>query len=48
MDHIGMDLGKKESQIAIVTEAGELIDKRLRTERQRLTSTSRSGRWLRS
>ncbi len=32
-----MDLGKKESQIAIVTEAGELIDKRLRTERQRLT-----------
>src|SRR3989442_12825459 len=32
-----MDVGKKESQIANVTEAGELIDKRLRTERQRLT-----------
>ena len=36
MDHIGMDLGKKESQIAILTEAGELIEKRLRTERERL------------
>ena len=23
MDHIGMDLGKKESQIAILTESGE-------------------------
>ncbi len=23
MEHIGMDLGKKESQIAIITEAGE-------------------------
>jgi transposase len=31
-----MDLGKKESQIAIITEAGELVEKRLRTERERL------------
>ncbi len=31
-----MDLGKKESQIAIITEAGELIEKRIRTERERL------------
>jgi transposase len=31
-----MDLGKKESQIAIITEAGELIEKRMRTERERL------------
>ena len=36
MDHVGMDLGKRESQIAILTEDGELIDMRLRTERQRL------------
>ena len=36
MEHVGMDLGKKESQIAIITEAGELIEKRMRTERQRL------------
>jgi hypothetical protein len=25
-----MDLGKKESQIAIITEAGELVEKRKR------------------
>ena len=31
-----MDLGKKESQIAIITEAGELVEKRLRTKRDRL------------
>src|SRR3972149_6394178 len=31
-----MDLGKKESQIAIITEAGELIELRIRTDRIRL------------
>jgi transposase len=31
-----MDLGKRESQIAIITDAGELIEKRVRTERERL------------
>jgi transposase len=36
MEHVGMDLGKRESQIAIITEAGELVEKRLRTERERL------------
>ena len=36
MDHVGMDLGKKECQIAIITRAGELIEKRLRTLRERL------------
>ncbi len=36
MEHVGMDLGKKESQIVIITEAGELIEKRMRTERERL------------
>jgi transposase len=36
VDDIGMDLGKKESQIAVITEAGELVEKRLRTERERL------------
>jgi transposase len=33
---LGMDLGKKKSQIAIITEAGELVEKRMRTERGRL------------
>jgi len=37
VDHIGIDLGKRESQIAILTEDGELIDMRVRTERRRLT-----------
>jgi len=37
MEHVGMDLGKKESQIAVITEAGELVEKRKRTERERLT-----------
>ena len=36
MDHVGMDLGKRESQIAILTEDGELIHRRIRTERPRL------------
>jgi transposase len=31
-----MDLGKKESQVAVITEAGELVEKRMRTERDRL------------
>src|SRR2546426_10888365 len=36
MEHVGMDLGKKESQVTILSEAGELIEKRMRTERERL------------
>src|SRR5439155_15727122 len=36
MDHVGMDLGKRESQLAILTEDGELINMRIRTERHRL------------
>jgi hypothetical protein len=36
MEHIGMDLGKRESQMAILTEDGELINRRIRTERPRL------------
>jgi len=31
-----MDLGKRESQIAIITEAGELIEKRMRTQGESL------------
>ena len=31
-----MDLGKEDSQIAILTEDGEVIDLRVRTERHRL------------
>ncbi len=35
MDHSGMDVHKKKSQICILTEACELIERRVRTEPQR-------------
>ena len=35
MDHIGIDLHKRESQMCIVAEGGELIERRIRTEPQR-------------
>ncbi len=38
MDHIGMDVHKKESQICILTEEGELIERRVRTEPQRFAA----------
>jgi transposase len=38
MDHIGMDVHKKESQICILTEAGELIERRVHTEPQRFAA----------
>ena len=50
MEHIGMDLGKRESQIAILTEDGELVETRIRTERTtamstKSTSASAQGAW---
>ena len=35
MDHIGIDVHKKESQICILAEGGELIERRIRTESRR-------------
>ena len=35
MDHIGIDVHKKESQICILAEGGELIERRIRTEPRR-------------
>ena len=34
MDHIGIDLHKRESQICIRAEGGEVIERRIRTEPQ--------------
>ncbi len=34
MDYTGMDRGERESQIAILTEDGELIGKQIRTTRE--------------
>ena len=33
MDFIGFDLGKVSSQVCIITEDGELIERRIRTDR---------------
>jgi len=35
MDNIGLDLHKRESQLCILTEAGELIEQRIATTRER-------------
>jgi transposase len=35
MEYAGIDLHKKESQICLLTEAGEVIERRIRTEPQR-------------
>ena len=37
MEHIGIDLHKRESQICILTAEGELIERRIQTARERFT-----------
>jgi transposase len=36
MEHIGIDVHKRESQLCILTEEGEVVEQRIRTERGRL------------
>ena len=38
MDHVGIDVHKKDSQICLLAEGGDLIEQRIRTEPQRLAS----------
>jgi len=38
MDHIGIDLHKNQSQLCILTEDGELIEKRIATTRTRFAA----------
>jgi transposase len=38
MDHVGIDLHKRESQICIETAEGEVIERRIRTERDRFVA----------
>ena len=38
MDHIGIDVHKRESQLCIVAESGELIEQRIRTEPDRFAA----------
>ena len=37
MEHIGIDVHKRESQICILTDEGEMIERRIQTTRQALT-----------
>ena len=36
MDFIGYDLGKVSSQVCIITDGGELIERRIRTDREHI------------
>ena len=38
MDHIGIDVHKRESQICMLAEGGELIEQRIRTEPERFAA----------
>src|SRR4029453_3649185 len=38
MDHIGIDVHKRESQIYVVAEGGEVIERRIRTEPERFAA----------
>ncbi len=36
MEYIGIDVHKRDCQVCIITEGGDIIEKRIRTDRQRL------------
>jgi transposase len=38
MEHIGIDVHKRDCQVCILTEQGEIIEQRIRTERERLSA----------
>ncbi len=38
MEHIGIDVHKVESQICVLTESGEIIERRIRTQRERFAA----------
>lgn len=38
MEHIGIDVHKVESQICVLTESGEIIEQRIRTQRERFAA----------
>jgi len=43
MDHIGIDVHKRESQICILAEGGELIEQRIRTDPDRFAAVLGAG-----
>ena len=38
MDHIGIDVHKRDSQIYILAEGGEVVEQRIRTEPERVAA----------
>jgi len=38
MDHIGIDVHKMESQLCILSESGEILERRIRTQRERFAA----------
>ena len=38
MDHIGIDVHKRESQIYILAQGGEVVEQRIRTEGERFAA----------
>jgi hypothetical protein len=48
MDHIGMDGGMVNSHVCELTEAGEVVERQIRTERRRLKTCSVTDRRLAS
>jgi transposase len=38
MDHLGIDVHKKDSQICLLAEGGELLEQRIRTEPERFAA----------
>jgi len=46
MDNIGLDLHKRESQLCILTEGGEILERRIHTSRERFTAVL--GGWPRA
>jgi len=43
MDHIGIDVHKRESQIYILTKEGEIIEHRIRTAPERFAAVGLRG-----
>ena len=41
MEHIGIDVHKNSCQVCILTEDGELIERRIKTDRSSLHATVR-------
>ncbi len=41
MDHIGIDVHKRDSQIYILAEGGEIIERRIRTPSRSASAPSR-------